>query len=936
MLTYTLILRSTAVASASTKNSPRISISVISMSRPAPGVLTCGVIRGLRNGGRTLPGWAERRFLTGVFFQHTDPLERQAASTEAKRGFAGAFMGGICSCGREGRTNNADDADLVTRCPDVVTLHAVEKLVDIVHNVKRVLDLIGDRLDSWDEVVPWRSEMIVWKFNTLCHLELVARACKDHSRRKEGDDYLDNTIRTAVNSAGDALAELIEIGQSVIAGTRPKPCVKDVAFGSRLEAACVKIQDATKLCSVALKVDGDAAINIQTRHDAAQHEVQVSSVADDGGTRVTMHDRCSVTPPGVAVVTTGTEVDGTEHVTLTEAAGSAKTIPVNDGVPEQQSQEVAAAPGPDTSNDSVDQATDDMVNGVIRENDEARIVTDESAEYPSVAALETALSVSSTQFEGADDRNCPGDPAQSVLPEPAEAHCKQGNCAEAVTKIAFSPSTGQSDKADEQTRKGDLAQAKLQILAVEQSTPDSVCPERGGSAEPECGIVSSRPGFFDQIDCASEENRKGVAAQSAQGEGDLLLNQCDANDMPLSDEGNQAEAVLKRASPEPTERNDKGDATPSLEQKAISGMGTQGGSGADARSDESDLVLKSPLSTNRVARMAEQAAGFTSRKSEHQESAVAVCRRGMVLAAVEKYAGTAHKVVPAEAVHRNEKTDVRRRKADPALLEGQESHTTLHERGMKVAMGEATSRAVLTRASSNSFVERIERAEQPTEESDPVQCQRQESAVALYTRGTALAVEGKYAEAAPMLEIAVKKNPQLDCAWYSLCVADRELGKYKDAARDCRRAIELLEKSGETKTTKFGRALNELGLILQAEARYDEADELYYRALDLFETLRGKNDASTATVLTNIASLLTARVTWWPLQKITLLPQGKYAEAIPLSKRALRIEENNLGDNHPQVAMSLNMIAWLLSLQVGCFALVFLASTQERSHHESF
>ncbi|NEO01769.1 MAG: tetratricopeptide repeat protein [Moorea sp. SIO3I7] len=44
-------------------------------------------------------------------------------------------------------------------------------------------------------------------------------------------------------------------------------------------------------------------------------------------------------------------------------------------------------------------------------------------------------------------------------------------------------------------------------------------------------------------------------------------------------------------------------------------------------------------------------------------------------------------------------------------------------------------------------------------------------------------------------------------------------------------------------------------------------------------------------------------------QAIKLYQQGKYSEAIPLAERALEIRQEILGEEHPDVAISLNNLA---------------------------
>ncbi len=79
--------------------------------------------------------------------------------------------------------------------------------------------------------------------------------------------------------------------------------------------------------------------------------------------------------------------------------------------------------------------------------------------------------------------------------------------------------------------------------------------------------------------------------------------------------------------------------------------------------------------------------------------------------------------------------------------------------------------------------------------------------------------------------------------------------------------------------------LNDYAVILWKLGRYAEAEPLYRRALEIREEQLGPEHPSVAMSLNNLASLLDA--------------QGKYDEAEPLYRRALQICEQSLGTSHP-------------------------------------
>ena len=89
--------------------------------------------------------------------------------------------------------------------------------------------------------------------------------------------------------------------------------------------------------------------------------------------------------------------------------------------------------------------------------------------------------------------------------------------------------------------------------------------------------------------------------------------------------------------------------------------------------------------------------------------------------------------------------------------------------------------------------------------------------------------------------------------------------------------------------------------ILQKMGQYADAEPLFRRALAIDEKALGKDHPDVASSLNNLALLLYS--------------QGKYGEAEPLYRRALGIYEKKLGTDHPWVATGLNNLALLLYSQ---------------------
>ncbi|NJN58210.1 MAG: tetratricopeptide repeat protein, partial [Leptolyngbyaceae cyanobacterium SL_5_9] len=80
-------------------------------------------------------------------------------------------------------------------------------------------------------------------------------------------------------------------------------------------------------------------------------------------------------------------------------------------------------------------------------------------------------------------------------------------------------------------------------------------------------------------------------------------------------------------------------------------------------------------------------------------------------------------------------------------------------------------------------------------------------------------------------------------------------------------------------------SLNNLAELYCSMGRYSEAEPLYVRSLQIYETQLGKDHPNTATSLNNLAGLYES--------------MGRYSEAEPLCVRSLNIMEQCLGTEHP-------------------------------------
>jgi CHAT domain-containing protein/Tfp pilus assembly protein PilF len=94
---------------------------------------------------------------------------------------------------------------------------------------------------------------------------------------------------------------------------------------------------------------------------------------------------------------------------------------------------------------------------------------------------------------------------------------------------------------------------------------------------------------------------------------------------------------------------------------------------------------------------------------------------------------------------------------------------------------------------------------------------------------------------------------------------------------------------------------NNVAFNLQMQGKYAEAEPLSRKALAITRHVLGEDDATTAASYNNVA--------------FNLQMQGKYAEAEPLLRKALAIKQHTLGEDHPATATSYNNVAVNLHAQ---------------------
>ena len=123
-----------------------------------------------------------------------------------------------------------------------------------------------------------------------------------------------------------------------------------------------------------------------------------------------------------------------------------------------------------------------------------------------------------------------------------------------------------------------------------------------------------------------------------------------------------------------------------------------------------------------------------------------------------------------------------------------------------------------------------------------------------------------------------------------------QLGRYDEAVAIARPFLEIAEHNFGAPGTMV--ALNHLGLALQGAGRYQDAERILRRALEVWQSQAQGEDLMLATHLHNLSTVLR--------------DLGKRREAEPLARRALAIRQRFLGEDHPDVATCLTNVALLL------------------------
>jgi tetratricopeptide (TPR) repeat protein len=147
-------------------------------------------------------------------------------------------------------------------------------------------------------------------------------------------------------------------------------------------------------------------------------------------------------------------------------------------------------------------------------------------------------------------------------------------------------------------------------------------------------------------------------------------------------------------------------------------------------------------------------------------------------------------------------------------------------------------------------------------------------------------------------ELNAPSLPAQEERWKDLNAQVNQLvqaGKYSEAITPAQESLRLAGVTFGAQDPNLATSLSNLALLYYYQHRYADAEPLYKRALVIQEKAFGPDHPLVATSLSNLAALYD--------------DQGHYAEAEPLYQRVLVIQEKAFGSDNPHVAESLNNLA---------------------------
>ncbi len=144
------------------------------------------------------------------------------------------------------------------------------------------------------------------------------------------------------------------------------------------------------------------------------------------------------------------------------------------------------------------------------------------------------------------------------------------------------------------------------------------------------------------------------------------------------------------------------------------------------------------------------------------------------------------------------------------------------------------------------------------------------------------------------------QHPDVAVAHAELGLVLQLQGHYDEAEQHLRTAL-AIEQASSTDDLSLAMTLNDLALVLSSKGQFDTAEALYREALTLQRSLSPINESKLSSTLNNLG--------------VTLERNRAFAEAEQVLREALTIRKSLHGDTHPDVALTLDNLASVLNRQ---------------------
>ena len=156
----------------------------------------------------------------------------------------------------------------------------------------------------------------------------------------------------------------------------------------------------------------------------------------------------------------------------------------------------------------------------------------------------------------------------------------------------------------------------------------------------------------------------------------------------------------------------------------------------------------------------------------------------------------------------------------------------------------------------------------------------------------------------------------------ALGTIDQEAGRYADAVKEHRAAVDLAKKAFGPRDLRVARSLSKLGGALRDDGDLAGALDALHESLAIEEDILGPTHPDVAETLDDVA--------------VTLSRSGRYAEARTAYERTLAIQERVLGPNHPLVGDTLTSLVVAMRWSGAAAEALPLAERAERIEEAAF